>query len=90
MARLFGCRLMTYRLQFHEKALKEFRDLDKAVRERLKSKLAERLENPHVPAARLHGKPNRYKIKLSKLGVRLVYEVSDGELIVFVVVVGKR
>jgi len=34
--------------------------------------LNERLENPHVPASRLHGMPDCYKIKLRALGYRLV------------------
>ena len=81
---------MTYSLQFHQKALKEFRALDSAVRERLKRKLAERLENPRVEADRLSGQRDRYKIKLKSPGLRLVYQVVDNELIVFVLAVDKR
>ncbi len=55
-----------------------------------KTKLAERLENPKVPSARLHGAKERYKIKLRNAGYRLVYEVRDHQLIVLVVAVGKR
>lgn len=86
----FGFRWMTYSLEFHEKALKEFKALDAAVRERLKTKLAERLENPRVPADRLSGEPDRYKIKLKSPGIRLVYQVVDDVLIVFVLAVDKR
>ena len=85
-----GCRWMTYDLQFHEKALKEFQGLDPAVKKRLKRKLKERLEVPHVDAARLSGHRNRYKIKLKSPGIRLVYEVVDDLLIVFVLAVDKR
>lgn len=81
---------MTYNLDFHEKALKEFKALDVAVRERLKRKIAERLENPHIEADRLSGQPNRYKIKLMSPGIRLVYEVVDEVLVVFVLAVDKR
>lgn len=81
---------MIFSLEFHEKALKEFRDLDQAVRTRLKTKLAERLENPHIPAASLRGKPNRYKVKLMKPAIRLVYEVKDETLVVCVLAVGER
>ena len=90
MARSFGCRSMTYSLLFHEKALPEWRKLDRAVRERLKAKLAERMENPHVPGDRLSGPPNRYKIKLMNPGVRLVYEVVDDRVEVYVLAIGKR
>ena len=86
----FACRWMTYELEFHEKAWVEWGELDKSVRERLKAKLAERLENPRVAKDRLSGQRNRYKIKLKKPGVRLVYEVDDNRVFVMVMGVGKR
>ena len=61
-----------------------------ATRGQFKAKLAERLTNPRVPAAKLGGHKDRYKIKLRSAGYRLVYEVRDRELIVVVVAVGKR
>lgn len=81
---------MIYKLTFREEAKKEWDGLSQAVRAQLKKKLAERLENPHVPASRLHCSVNRYKIKLRSAGFRLVYEVRDCELIVSVVAIGKR
>ena len=81
---------MTYDLAFLDEALKEWRKLDAATREQFKAKLAERLQNPLVPASRLRGSQNRYKIKLRNAGFRLVYEVRARELLVLVVAVGKR
>ncbi|WP_353428910.1 type II toxin-antitoxin system RelE family toxin [Paracoccus denitrificans] len=81
---------MTYNLDFHEKALKEWKALGAAVRERLKRKLAERLENPRVEADRLSGERDRYKIKLKSPGIRLVYQVVDDALVVCVLAVDKR
>ena len=81
---------MSYELGFHPEALSEWRKLDPALREVFKKKLAERLENPHVPSARLSGNLDRYKIKSRSVGYRLVYEVRQAELIVIVVAVGKR
>ena len=81
---------MRYELGFHPGALNEWRKLDPSLREVFKKKLAERLENPHVPSARLSGRLDRYKIKLRSVGYRLVYEVREAELIVIVVAVGKR
>ena len=81
---------MNYELLFHPDALTEWGKLDKSVREQFKKKLAERLQNPHVPSARLAGRSNRYKIKLRSSGYRLVYDVVDSRLIVTVVTVGKR
>jgi len=81
---------MTYELAFLDEALKEWRKLGNVPREQFKAKLVERLQNPKVPSARLHGSKERYKIKLRAAGFRLVYEVKDRELLVLVVAVGKR
>ncbi len=81
---------MSYRLKFLPTALKEWRKLDNSLQTQFKAKLAERLQNPHVRSAKLSGFKNHYKIKLRARGYRLVYEVVDKELIVFVIAVGKR
>jgi len=81
---------MIFELGFVEAALKEWRKLDSNTREQFKRRLAERLVNPRVPAARLSGTKDRYKIKLRSVGYRLVYEVRNAQLIVVVVAVGKR
>ncbi|KLU17117.1 MULTISPECIES: type II toxin-antitoxin system RelE family toxin [Xenorhabdus] len=81
---------MIYKLEFEKRALKEWRNLGHTIREQLKKKLAERLENPHVPASRLSGRTNRYKIKLKSSGYRLVYEVNDNKIVLLVIAVGKR
>lgn len=81
---------MTYNLEFKESALKEWRKLDGAIREQFKKKLAERLEQPHVSAARLSGLTDCYKIKLKNAGYRLVYQVDDRRIVVIVVAIGKR
>jgi mRNA interferase RelE/StbE len=81
---------MIYELAFLDEALKEWRKLDSVTREQFKSKLAERVQNPKIASARLHGSKERYKIKLKSAGYRLVYQVKDRELLVLVVAVGKR
>lgn len=81
---------MRFDLRFKEEALTEWQRLDSSVREQFKKKLAERLAHPRVPAARLLGHPDRYKIKLRNAGFRLVYEVRDAQVVVLVVAVGKR
>ncbi len=81
---------MTYKLEFLAIALKEWKALDKSITVQFKKKLSERLENPHISSAKLHGSKNRYKIKLRTAGYRLVYEVIDKELVVLVIAVGKR
>ena len=81
---------MPYELAFHPKALQEWRTLTAGIREQFKKKLAERLIEPRIPASKLRGSSNRYKIKLRAAGFRLVYEVRDRDVIVLVVAVGKR
>ena len=81
---------MTYKLEFKKSAQKEWSKLGSTVREQLKKKLLERLENPHVPAAKLSGAENLYKIKLRQSGYRLVYQVRDSVVVVYVIAIGKR
>ena len=82
---------MTYELEFHAAALKEWQNLDNSVRLFLKKKLEKRLENPRIDSARLHGDLQHcYKIKNDKTGHRLVYQVIDDQVIVYVISVDKR
>lgn len=81
---------MTFELKFIPQAQKEWRKLAPNIKAQFVKKLAERLENPHVVSAKLSGSSNRYKIKLKAVGYRLVYEVVDDVLVVYVIAVGKR
>ncbi len=81
---------MRFELRFKQEALAEWQQLDGSVRAQFKKKLAERLEQPRVPASKLSGHPDRYKIKLRSVGYRLVYEVRGTEVVVVVIAVGKR
>jgi len=81
---------MSYSLKFLPSALKEWKKLDRPLQNQFKKKLAERLEKPRIISAKLSGFEDHYKIKLKASGYRLVYEVVDSELIVYVIAVGKR
>ncbi|WP_375320625.1 type II toxin-antitoxin system RelE/ParE family toxin [Aliivibrio logei] len=81
---------MTYKLDFKKSAYKEWNKLGATLREQFKKKLLERIDNPHVPASKLSGADNLYKIKLRQSGYRLVYKVEDDVIIVTVLAVGKR
>jgi mRNA interferase RelE/StbE len=81
---------MTYKLRFHEKALKEWHKLSKGIQEQFKKKLEQRLENPRVPSASLSGMKDCYKIKLRSVGYRLVYRVDEDVVYVTVISIGKR
>nr|WP_230311323.1 type II toxin-antitoxin system RelE/ParE family toxin [Kingella kingae] len=60
------------------------------MKQQFKSALAKRLENPRIPSAALHNMPDCYKIKLRKIGYRLVYRVDDNVITVTVIAIGKR
>ena len=80
-----------YRLMFLPEALAEYRALDGSVQAVVKKLLGKRLDEPHVPGGALQGDlAGCYKIKLLKQGIRLVYQVEDGKLIVLVLAVDKR
>jgi len=70
---------MSYELEFLPSALKEWQKLDNSIKVQFKKKLSERLENPKVT-----------KDKLRDVGYRLAYQVKDSEIVVLVLVVGKR
>lgn len=77
-----------YNLDFHPAALKEWQNFDNLIRQKFKSKLKERLQNPCVSSAKIEN--NRYKIKLRGVGYRFVYEVRENELVIVVIAIGKR
>ena len=81
---------MSYSLEFHPKALKEWKNLDQSIKLQFHKKLKERLENPRVEKDKLSGFENVYKIKLRTIGYRLAYEVKEKEIVVYVVTIGKR
>lgn len=81
---------MTYKLLFKEQALEEWNKLDQTIREQFTKKLRTLRENPCIDSARLSGLKNCYKIKLRKVGYRLVYEVRENEVVILIVAIGKR
>ena len=81
---------MNYELAFDPRALKEWQKLGVTVREQFKKKLEDVLKRPRNPSAKLRDLPDCYKIKLRTQGYRLVYQVNDKELLVWVIAIGKR
>lgn len=81
---------MTYNLDFDRRALKEWHKLGDTVRQQFKKKLLEVIKNPRVEANKLRDLPDCYKIKLRSARYRLIYQVQDEKITVFVVAVGKR
>ena len=81
---------MSYKLQFLPRALKEWRKLAPEIKAQFKSHLSRRLKNPHIDSARIRGYKHHYKIKLRSAGYRLVYEVAEKAISVYVICVGRR
>ncbi|OTA14510.1 RelE-like toxin protein [Xenorhabdus beddingii] len=82
---------MKFNIEFDERALKEWQKLDKGIREQFKKKLKKLQDNPYIESARLHGDLSGcFKIKLRSSGFRLIYQVIDEEIVIWIVAVGKR
>jgi mRNA interferase RelE/StbE len=82
---------MIFNIDFDERALKEWHRLDKTIREQFKKKLKKLQENPYIEPARLHGDlAGCFKIKLRASGFRLIYQVLDKEVVIWIIAVGRR
>lgn len=81
---------MSYKLKFLPSAMKEWKKLAPPIQKQFKKKLNERILNPRIQASQLRGFKDVYKIKLRSVGYRLVYEVNDSEITIYVIAVGKR
>ena len=61
------------------------------MRNKLEKILERRLQNPFIESASLPGDlAGCYKIKSKSSGIRLVYKVTESNLILLVITVGKR
>lgn len=81
---------MIYKLEFTPISYKEFKKLNTTIQTQFKKKLKERLNNPRVQKDKLSGYSDIYKIKLRSSGFRLAYEIRDEQIVVLVLIVGKR
>ena len=81
---------MSYSIEIFPSALREWKKLDPDIRRQVVRKLESLREQPRVPAARLSGMPDCYKIKLRNKGYRIVYQVIDSRLVIVVIAAAKR
>ena len=81
---------MIYKIKFLPSALKEWKKLAPPIQKQFKKKLKERVVAPRNKADQLRGFKDVYKIKLRSVGYRLVYEVNDKDILIYVIAVGKR
>ena len=80
-----------YCLEFDDRALREWDALDGSVRKKFEKKLEKLIWNPHSPGNELdRDLSGFYKIKLLKDGYRLVYQVIDERIVIYVIAVGRR
>ena len=80
-----------YNLVFLPNAKKAWHKLDPGVRNKLEKTLERRLQNPFIESAALSGDlAGCYKIKSKSSGIRLIYTVSESNLLLLVITVGKH
>lgn len=56
----------------------------------VQNKLQQIVQNPRIESTRLSDLPDCYKIKLKASGYRLVYQVRDSVVVVYVIAIGKE
>ena len=80
-----------YSLEFDDRALREWDALDSSVKKKFEKKLEKLIWHPHSPGNELHHDLSGfYKIKLLKDGYRLVYQVIDERIVIYVIAIGHR
>ncbi len=81
---------MNYKIKFLPQAKKEWDKLDSSLKTIFKKQLKKVQTTPHIFVNSLRNLPNCYKIKLRSSGYRLVYEVEDETITVYIISIGKR
>jgi mRNA interferase RelE/StbE len=80
---------MTYRIQVAPAAVRQLRKLDGSALRRVQAAIELLAEEPRPSGARkLVGGDGEWRVRTG--GYRIVYEISDGVLLVLVVAVGHR
>ncbi|EOC5414355.1 type II toxin-antitoxin system RelE/ParE family toxin [Klebsiella quasipneumoniae] len=79
---------MTYELAFDPRAWREWHKLGETIKKQFKNKLQQVVQNPRIASASLSDLPDCYKIKLKASGYRLVYQVRDSVVVVYVIAIG--
>lgn len=80
---------MTYELEFDPRAWREWQKPARRSKT-VQNKLQQIVQNPRIESARLSDLPDCYKIKLKASGYRLVYQVRDSVVVVYVIAIGKE
>lgn len=81
---------MSYSFEIFPSARREWKKLDRDIKQQAVRKLDQLRKNPRVPSARLSGMDDCYKIKLRSKGYRIIYRVVDDRLVIVIVAAAKR
>ena len=80
---------MTYRVQLSKRASRELDSLERKEQQRVRAALDLVAENPRPPrCVAMSGYQSTYRVRVGDY--RIVYEVRDNELFVFVINIGHR
>lgn len=78
-----------YRIDYHRDATKAIRNLHPQIRRRVLAAIGALAKNPRPDGVtKLSGYDTAYRIRIGEY--RVIYEVHDGTLLVFVIEVGAR
>ncbi len=81
---------MTYELEFDSTSLARMAEAWRDGQKQFKNKLQQDRADPRIESTRLSDLPDCYKIKLKASGYRLVYQVRDSVVVVYVIAIGKE
>lgn len=80
---------MLYTVKFTHHAARSFRKLSRDVQTRLSPSIESLKDNPRPPGSeKLKGSDDAYRIRVGDY--RILYEVRDKELIVYIIETGRR
>ena len=77
-----------YKLVFQKKALEFFKKLDKFIQEKIGKKFEQLKENPRLGKPLLGNLSGLWKLRIGKY--RIIYQIKDEELIIFILKIGHR
>ncbi|MDE2409828.1 MAG: hypothetical protein KGL72_05925 [Actinomycetales bacterium] len=82
---------MAYKIVFRKRVLRDIKKLDPHVQHQVLLAVKERALEPFVDGSRLSGDLfGTHKIKLLRLGIRVIYVVENDAVKMIVLTVGKR
>lgn len=80
---------MSYAIRFSAHAARSFRKLPRSVQVRLYAAIEALKDNPRMPGSeKLKGSENAYRLRAGDY--RVLYEIMDDELAVYIIEVGHR